>query len=71
MHDVDLAVDKAQAAPTLSAAEEKKAEVANLELLISSVADLACSNGGAGALGQMKAFNAFLERAAAALEGRG
>ncbi|KAG7292951.1 hypothetical protein NEMBOFW57_002996 [Staphylotrichum longicolle] len=71
MHDIDLAVEKGQAAPELSPAEQKKADLANLELLISRVADQASSRSQAGGtLKQIKEFNAFLERAAAVLEGR-
>ncbi|KAK4240979.1 hypothetical protein C8A03DRAFT_30948 [Achaetomium macrosporum] len=71
MHDIDLAVEKGQAAPELSPAEQKKADLANLELLISQVADQACTKSdGGGALKQIKEFNAFLERAAAVLERR-
>lgn len=68
MHDVDLAVEQGRAAPELSAKKQKMAELANLELLISQVADQVCSSGpGGGALKQIKSFNAFLERAAAVL----
>lgn len=68
MHDVDLAIEQGRAAPELTAKEQKTADLANLELLISRVAEQACSNGpGGGALKQIKAFNAFLERAAAVL----
>ncbi|MEJ2459841.1 MAG: hypothetical protein P8Y58_17565 [Novosphingobium sp.] len=71
MHDIDLAVERGQAAPALSAAEQKKAGLANLELLVSRVADQACSRSdGGGTLKQIKDFNAFLERAAAVLESR-
>ncbi|KAH6650625.1 hypothetical protein F5144DRAFT_477899 [Chaetomium tenue] len=71
MHDIDMAVEKGQAAPELSPAEQKKADLANLELLISRVADQACTKSdGGGALKQIREFNAFLERAAAVLEGR-
>ena len=71
MHNIDLAVHQGQAAPELTAAEKKKAEIANLELLISRVADQACSTSdGGGVLQQIKGFNAFLERAATMLEGR-
>ncbi|CAP60366.1 uncharacterized protein PODANS_1_6660 [Podospora anserina S mat+] len=71
MHDIDLAVEKAQAAPELSAAEQKKADLANFELLVSRVADQASSKSdGGGTLKQIKEFNAFLERAAAAMEKR-
>lgn len=68
MHDVELAVEQGSAAPQLSAKEQKMADLANLELLISQVTEQACSNGpGGGALKQIKSFNAFLERAAAML----
>lgn len=71
MHDIDLAVEKGLAAEELSAAEQGKADLANLEFLISRVAEQACSKSGqGGTLKQIKEFNAFLERAAAALEGR-
>lgn len=68
MHNIDLAVEQGHAAPELSAKQQKMAELANLELLISQVTEQACSSGpGGGALKQIKSFNAFLERAAAAL----
>ncbi|KAL2158058.1 hypothetical protein VTH06DRAFT_4868 [Thermothelomyces fergusii] len=71
MHDIDMAVEKGLAAPELSPAEQKKADLANLELLVSRVADQACTRSDAGgALKQIKEFNAFLERAAAVLERR-
>lgn len=71
MHDIDLAVEKGQAAPELSAAEQRQADLANLELLVSQVADQASSKSdGGGTLRQIKEFNAFLERTAAVLEGR-
>ncbi|KAK4229760.1 hypothetical protein QBC38DRAFT_85089 [Podospora fimiseda] len=71
MHDIDLAVEKGQAAPELSDAEQKQADLANLELLVNQVADQASSKSdGGGTLRQIKEFNAFLERAAAILEGR-
>ncbi|KAL2180476.1 uncharacterized protein P884DRAFT_289867 [Thermothelomyces heterothallicus CBS 202.75] len=71
MHDIDMAVEKGLAAPELSPAEQKKADLANLELLISRVADQACTKSdGGGALKQIKEFNGFLERAAAVLERR-
>ncbi|KAL2141472.1 hypothetical protein VTI28DRAFT_2346 [Corynascus sepedonium] len=71
MHDIDMAVERGLAAPELSPAEQKKADLANLELLIGRVADQACTRSdGGGTLGQIKEFNAFLERAAAVLEGR-
>lgn len=71
MHDIDLAVEKGLAAPALPAAREKDAELGNLELLISRVTDQACTKSdGGGALKQLRDFNAYLERAAAVLEGR-
>lgn len=71
MHDIDLVVEKGLAAPALPAAEEKEADLGNLELLISRVTDQACTKSdGGGALRQIREFNAYLERAAAVLEGR-
>ncbi|KAK1994831.1 AT hook domain-containing protein [Colletotrichum falcatum] len=71
MHDIDLAVDRGRAAPELGPAEKKTAELANLEILISRITDQACSQSGAGGtLKQIRDFNALLERAAVALEGR-
>ena len=71
MHAVDLAIETGLAAPELSRAGKKTAELANLELLISSISDQACAGGDSGgALKQIKDFNAFLERTAIALESR-
>ena len=71
MHDIDLAIERGRAAPPLTAAEQEKAELANLELLVSSISDQVCAGGGGGgALKQIKDFNAFLERTAEALEAR-
>ncbi|OLN81695.1 hypothetical protein CCHL11_06952 [Colletotrichum chlorophyti] len=71
MHDIDLAVERGRAAPELTPAENKKAELANLEILISRITDQACTQSDTGgALRQIKDFNAFLERAALALESR-
>lgn len=68
MHDIDLAIEQGGAAPELSAKEQKKADLANLELLISQVSEQACTNGpGGGVLKQIKGFSAFLERAVAVL----
>lgn len=79
MHDIDLAIEQGRAAPALSAKQAKTADLANLELLISKVTEQACSSSGGGgsrshnnvhargALGQIKGFNAFLERAMAVL----
>lgn len=68
MHDVDLAIEQGRGARELSAKDQKTAELANLELLIRRATEQVCSSGpGGGALKQIKSFNAFLERAAAAL----
>jgi hypothetical protein len=71
MHDIDLAVEQGHAAGELSASERKRAELANLELVVSQVVDQASSRSATGGLlSQVKEFNAFLERAALALETR-
>lgn len=71
MHDVDLAVEQGRDAPDLSPAEEKEAEMANLELLVSRISQEASSASSTGGiLNQVQDFNAFLERAALALESR-
>ncbi|KAK3956315.1 hypothetical protein QBC32DRAFT_331467 [Pseudoneurospora amorphoporcata] len=71
MHDIDLAVERGQAAPDLSPAEQKMTDLANLEFLISRVSGEVCNKGNdGGPLKQIKDFNAFLERAASVLEGR-
>ncbi|KAJ4297250.1 hypothetical protein N0V88_004168 [Collariella sp. IMI 366227] len=71
MHDIDMAVEHGQAAAELSPAEQKKADLANLELLISRIADqVSTRSEDGGALKQIRDFNAFLERTAAMLEGR-
>ncbi|KAI0847057.1 hypothetical protein F5Y00DRAFT_124606 [Daldinia vernicosa] len=72
MDDIELAIENGKSAPGLDDPKEKKAaELSNLELLISRVASQASSGGdGGGSLKQIKDFNAFLERTAAALEGR-
>lgn len=71
MHDIELAADEGRSAPELSAAEQKKADLGNLELLMHRVGGQLCGNGpGTGVLDQVKSFNAFLERAAAALQAR-
>ncbi|KAF4442835.1 hypothetical protein F53441_11625 [Fusarium austroafricanum] len=71
MHDIDMAVERGRDAPELSRAQEKKAEIANLELLVAKITDEASSASSAGGmLQQVKNFNAFLERAAIALESR-
>ncbi|KAK8016363.1 hypothetical protein PG993_014552 [Apiospora rasikravindrae] len=71
MHDIELAIDHGRSAPELTPSEQKMAELANLELLVAQVASQACAGGdGSGNLKQIHDFNAFLERAAAALEMR-
>ncbi|KAL6923064.1 hypothetical protein FSST1_000338 [Fusarium sambucinum] len=72
MHDIDMAVERGRDAPELSRAQEKKADLANLELLVARITDEASSASSAGGmLQQVKDFNAFLERAAIALETKG
>lgn len=72
MHDIDLAVERGQAAPpllTATAEQKKKADLAGLEFLIARVADHVSPRGeNGGALRQIREFNAFLERAAGVLE---
>lgn len=71
MHDIDLAIEQGRDAPELSLKEQKEADLANLELLISQVCDEASSTSATGGiLNQVRDFNAFLERAAIALETR-
>lgn len=71
MHDIEMAIDHGRSAPELTPGEQKMAELGNLELLVSQVASQACAGGdGSGNLKQIHDFNAFLERAAAALEMR-
>ena len=71
MHDIDLAVEKGQRAPELTASEQRKADLANFELMISRVSDQVCTKSDSGGtLKQVKEFNAFLERAAMVLESR-
>lgn len=71
MHDIDMAVDQGREAADLSARARKEAELGNLELIISQVAENASSSGPTGGLlHQIQDFNAFLERAATVLESR-
>ncbi|POR37824.1 Protein MNN4 [Tolypocladium paradoxum] len=71
MHDLDLAVEQGNEAPQLARAAQKEADLANLELLIARVSDQASSASSTGGmLRQVADFNAFLERAALALESR-
>lgn len=71
MHDVDLAVEAGYNAPELTPEEHKEASLNNLELMIRQVMESASSKSkSGGALRQIREFNAFLERTAAALEKR-
>ncbi|KAI5459206.1 hypothetical protein BGZ63DRAFT_426498 [Mariannaea sp. PMI_226] len=71
MHDIDLAIERGRDAPELSLRAQKQAELANLELLVSRISNEASSKSVTGGiLQQVKDFNAFLERAAVALESR-
>ncbi|KAA8577104.1 hypothetical protein EYC84_007108 [Monilinia fructicola] len=65
-HDIELAVERGRSSS--SHTDDGKA---NLELILKRVASEASSaSGDGGILKQIKAFNAFMERAALALEGR-
>jgi hypothetical protein len=71
MDDIELAIESGRMVPELNAKEQKVAELANLDLLISQIANqISVAGDGGGALRQIRDFNAFLERAAVALEGR-
>ncbi|KAI0895805.1 hypothetical protein F4806DRAFT_70313 [Annulohypoxylon nitens] len=71
MDDIELAIENGRSAPDLNPKEQKTAELANLELLISRVVGQASvASDGGGNLKQIKDFNAFLERTAAVLERR-
>ncbi|KAI1459589.1 hypothetical protein F4805DRAFT_67993 [Annulohypoxylon moriforme] len=71
MDDIELAIENGRSAPDLNPKEQKAAELANLELLISRVVSQASvASDGGGNLKQIKDFNAFLERTAAVLERR-
>lgn len=70
MHEIDLAVENGRQAPELGPKDQKTAELANLELLVSRVAGQVATGNGSGNLKQIREFNAFLERAATALEAK-
>lgn len=71
MDDIELTIENGKMGPDLDAKQQKVAALANLELVISQIANQVSATGeGGGALKQIKDFNMFLERAAAALEKR-
>ncbi|KAI0534554.1 hypothetical protein GGR58DRAFT_50209 [Xylaria digitata] len=71
MDDIELVIENGKMAPDLNPKEQKMAELANLDVLISQITNQVSETGdGGGTLRQIKNFNMFLERAAAALEGR-
>ncbi|KAI0454882.1 hypothetical protein F5B21DRAFT_473805 [Xylaria acuta] len=71
MDDIELAIENGKMAPELNPKEQKRAELANLDLLISQITNQVSVTGeGGGTLKQIKDFNMFLERVAVALEGR-
>lgn len=77
MHDVEAVVERGGTVNTATAAEARRAaELPNLEISAARVAAMVgtgtstTTQGGRGWLGEVKAFNAFLERAARALEAR-
>ncbi len=71
MRDIDLAVEKGREAPELSAKALKEAELANLEITVAQMSEqVSSSSPTGGLLSQIRDFNAFLERAAVALESR-
>ncbi|KAJ6782388.1 hypothetical protein PWT90_08022 [Aphanocladium album] len=71
MHDIDMAVDQGREAAELSSRVRKEAELGNLELVISQLAENASSHGPTGGLlHQIQEFNALLERTATVLESR-
>ncbi|KAI0435067.1 hypothetical protein F5Y09DRAFT_159744 [Xylaria sp. FL1042] len=71
MDDIELAIENGKIAPELNPKEQRTAELANLDILISQITNQVSAAGeGGGTLRQIKEFNMFLERAAIALEGR-
>ncbi|KAI0877683.1 hypothetical protein GGS24DRAFT_92920 [Hypoxylon argillaceum] len=71
MDDIELAIENGKMAPELGPKEQKMAELANLDLLISQITNqVSVAGDGGGALRQIKDFNMVLERAAIALESR-
>ncbi|KAG5917070.1 hypothetical protein E4U61_003039 [Claviceps capensis] len=71
MHDIDLVVQQGREAPELSQAAERTAELGNLDLVLAQISDQVSSiSSTGGLLQQVRDFNAFLKRAANALESR-
>lgn len=71
MHDIDLAVQQGREAPELSQAAERKADLGNLDLVLAQISDQVSSLSSTGGLLHLvRDFNAFLERAANALDSR-
>lgn len=71
IHDIDLAVETGRGEAELSPRDEKQAELGNLEFVMSQIKENVCeASDNGGTLRQLKDFNAFLERAAVALESR-
>ncbi|KAI0158268.1 hypothetical protein GGR57DRAFT_459743 [Xylariaceae sp. FL1272] len=69
MDDIEFAIEKGKTAPELHPKQQELAELGNLDLLIAQMADkVSTADDGGGALKQIRDFNAFLERAALALE---
>ncbi|KAI1258449.1 hypothetical protein F5Y18DRAFT_413524 [Xylariaceae sp. FL1019] len=69
MDDIEIAIENGKAALDLQPKQQKVAELGNLDLLIAQIADKVSMVGDrGGALKQIRDFNAFLERAALALE---
>lgn len=68
VHDIELAVERGRAYAQKQGIKEEAS--VGIEFLLKNVADEASSVGAGGMLRQVKEFNAFLERAALALEGR-
>lgn len=69
MHDIDLAVEQGREAPELPPNAEREADLGNLDLILAQLSDQVSSTSSTGGLlQQVQDFNAFLERAVAALE---
>lgn len=69
VHDVELAIDLGRAQKR--SREDGRAETFGTEVLLKRVAgEVSNASNSGGLLGQIKGFNAFLERVALALESR-